>query len=204
MSTIPRIGMDRFVDADWMEFASAVVRGENDVRDLHAKIAAEIPGLHVQRKVVGIVNRMWFPADMAGRGLAMEAAVLVRHNKPGSRTAAYVAVAIAAYPYFREVVENVGRLLRLQETCSAGEVHRRMFELHGKRTTIDQATSYAFKTMVSWGMIQRQPDRRLSHAAPLQLTSEAKKLLDLAANRSRHSVTPLHGSDPLLFTFNKG
>lgn len=205
MSTAPpRIGMDRFVDAEWMELAACVVRGERDLKDLHAQLAADIPGLQVQRKAVGILNRMWFPTDTVGRSLAMEAAMLVRHSKPGSRTAAFEAVAIGAYPYFREVVENVGRLLRLQETCAPGEVHRRMFELHGKRTTIDQATSYAFKTMVSWGMIQRQAGRRLCHAAPLQLTPEAKRLLDLAANRSRHSVTPLQVTDPLLFAFKKG
>lgn len=205
MSTAPpRIGMDRFLDAEWMELAASVVRGESDLKDLHAQLAADIPGLQVQRKAVGILNRMWFPADTVGRSLAMEAAMLVRQSKPGSRTAAFEAVAIGAYPYFREVVENVGRLLRLQETCSAGEVHRRMFELHGKRTTIDQATSYAFKTMVSWGMIRRQAGRRLCHAEPLDLTPEAKRLLDLAANRSRHSVTPLQVTDPLLFAFKKG
>lgn len=196
--------MDRFIDTEWMETAASVVRGESDLKDLHAQLAANIPGLQVQRKAIGILNRMWFPEDSVGRSLAMEAAMLVRHSERGSRTAAFEAVAIGAYPYFREVVENVGRLLRLQDTCSAGEVHRRMFELHGKRTTIDQATSYAFKTMVSWGMIQRQPDRRLGHAAPQQLTPEAKRLLDLAANRSRHSVTPLQVTDPLLFAFKKG
>lgn len=205
MSTVPpRIGMDRFVDAEWMELAASVVRGESDWKDLHAQLAADIPGPQVQRKAAGILNRMWFPEDTVGRGLTIDAAMLVHNSKPGSRTAAFVAVAIGAYPYFREVVETVGRLLRLQETCSAGEVHRRMFELHGKRATIDQATSYAFKTMVSWGMVQRQPDRRLCHAAPLKLIPEAKRLLDLAANRSRHSVTPLQATDPLLFAFNKG
>ncbi|WP_454702964.1 hypothetical protein [Agrobacterium burrii] len=200
----PRIGMDRFVDAEWMKLAASVVRGESDWKDLQAQLAADIPGPQVQRKAIGILNRMWFPEDTVGRSLTIQAAMLVQHSKPGSRAAAFVAVAIGAYPYFREVVENVGRLLRLQETCSAGEVHRRMFELHGKRATIDQATSYAFKTMVSWGMVQRQADRRLCHAAPLELIPEAKKLLDLAANRSRHSVTPLQATDPMLFAFNKG
>jgi len=198
----PRIGMDRFVDAEWMGLAASVVRGEMQADGLHARLAADIPGVQVQRKTIGIINRMWFPEDQSARDLAATAASIAT-GQNGACAAAYEAVAIGAYPYFRQVLENVGRLLRLQETCSAGEVHRRMFEQHGKRTTIDQATSYAFKTMVSWRMIKRQPDRRLGHAAPLALTADAKRLLDLAANMSRRSVTPLQLIDPLLFAFRE-
>ena len=198
----PRIGMDRFIDAEWMGLAASVVRGEMQTDGLHARLTADIPGAQVQRKTIGIINRMWFPDDQGARAIAITAARFANGSN-GARAAAYEAVAIGAYPYFRQVVENVGRLLRLQETCSAGEVHRRMFEQHGKRSTIDQATSYAFKTMVSWGMIKRGPDRRLGHVAPLALTAEAKRLLDAAANRSRCSVTPLQRTDPLLFAFSE-
>lgn len=196
----PRIGMDRYVDADWMELAAGVVRGEMDVGGLHARLACDIPGVQVRRKTMGIINTMWFPTDSTARDLVAEAARVAQADRD-ARAAAFEAVAIAAYPYFRQVIENLGRLLRLQETCSPGEVHRRMFEQHGKRSTIDQATSYGFKTLVSWGMIERRPDKRLARAAPLRLGPDAKRLLDTAANRSRRSVTALPATDPLLFAF---
>jgi len=196
----PRIGMDRYVDADWMELAASVVRGELGVEGLHDRLASDVSGPEVRKKTIGIINSMWFPAEPTGRDLAgMAAEASARGGS--DRAAAFEAVAIATYPYFRQVIENLGRLLRLQDTCSAGEVHRRMFEQHGKRTTIDQATSYGFKTLVSWGMIERRPDRRIGHAAPMDLSPAGKRLLDLAANRSRRSVTPLMASDPLLFAF---
>jgi len=196
----PRIGMDRYVDADWMELAASVVTGEMDAGGLHARLASDIPGVQVRRKTVGIINTMWFPTDPSARELVAEAARVAQADRD-DRAAAFEAVAIAAYPYFRQVIENLGRLLRLQETCSPGEVHRRMFEQHGKRSTIDQATSYGFKTLVSWGMIERQPDKRLARAAPLRIGTDAKRLLDAAANRSRRSVTALSATDPLLFAF---
>ncbi|WP_340267917.1 hypothetical protein [Sphingobium mellinum] len=196
----PRIGMDRYVDADWMELAAGVVRGEMLVDGLHARLANDIPGAEVRKKTIGILNRMWFPAADGSSDLITQAA---RGAAAGgtARTAAFEAVAISAYPYFRQVVENVGRLFRLQGSCTAGEVHRRMFEQHGKRTTVDQATSYGFKTMISWGMIVRQEDRRLGPAHAGRLEDDCKRLLDIAANRSRSSVTPLAATDPLLFPF---
>lgn len=196
----PRIGMDRFVDAEWMELAAGVLRGEMNLDGLQARLERDIPGRAVRAKTTGIINRMWFSGDPGARDIALLAADLSSQGG-GARAAGFEAVAIANYPYFRQVVEHLGRLLRLQGTCSAGEIHRRMFEQHGKRTTIDQATSYALKTLVSWGLIERRSDQRLAYAGPLELSSSAKSLLDLAANRSRRSVSPLLASDPLLFAF---
>ena len=192
--------MDRFVDAEWMELAAAAVRGEMDVDGLHARLIADIPGVQVQRKAIGIINRIWFPQETSARELTATAA-LMAIAEDAQRIAAFEAVAISAYPYFRQVVENLGRLLRLQGSCTAGEVHRRMFEQHGKRTTIDQATSYCFKTMVSWRMISRSSDGRIVAAPTMALNAPAKLLLDRAANISRHSVTPLQPADPILFPF---
>jgi hypothetical protein len=192
--------MDRFVDAAWMDLAAAVVRGEMKVDGLHDRLASDIPGVQVQRKAIGIINRMWFPQEPIARALTDDAALIALADD-AQRTAAFEAVAVATSPYFRQVVENLGRLLRLQGSCTAGEVHRRMFEQHGKRSTIDQATSYCFKTMVSWKMIERTSDRRITHASPISLSSSAKRLLDRAANISRHSVSPLQPADPLLFPF---
>lgn len=194
--------MDRFVDAEWMILAASVVRGEMAVEGLHARLAADIPGMQVQRKTIGIINRMWLPQDLAARELTTRAAEMAIADE-AQRVAAFEAVAVAAYPYFRQVVENLGRLLRLQGICTAGEVHRRMFEQHGKRNTIDQATSYCFKTMVSWGMIERSSDRRIIASGPRELNAPVKQLLDRAANLSRNSVTPLQPADPLLFPFRK-
>lgn len=198
----PRIGMDRFVDADWMEIAAAVVRGDATEQALRARLENDIPGPQVQRKVIGILNRMWQPKETSLQELAIEAANMATGGH-AERVAAFEAVAVGTYPYFRQVVENLGRLLRLQGSCSAGEIHRRMFELHGKRSTIDQATSYCFKTMVSWGMMGRTNDRRIIPAAQLTLDIHARRLLDRAANLSRHSVSPLQPTDPLLFPFQQ-
>lgn len=192
--------MDRFVNAEWMDLAAAVVRQEMTVAGLHARVTADIPGVQVQRKTIGIINRMWFPQECKARELTGMAAAMAIVGD-AERVAAFDAVAILAYPYFRQVVENLGRLIRLQGSCTAGEVHRRMFEQHGKRTTIDQATSYCFKTLVSWGIIERSADQRIVAATPKMLNAPAKHLLDRAANLSRHSLTPLQPADPLLFPF---
>jgi hypothetical protein len=199
-TTVPKIGMDRFIDVEWMELAASVARGEMAIDGLTQRLETTLKSVEVRKKTIGILNRMWFPKDPSSHEVA-ELAAQLAVNGTGSKAAAFEAVAIAAYPYYRQVLEHVGRLTRLQGSCSAGEVHRRMFELHGKRSTIDQATSYAFKTLVSWGLIVRLPDNKIAPAEPVALGPKAKILLDKAANQSRSSITPLDDTDPLLFPF---
>jgi hypothetical protein len=192
--------MDRFIAAEWMELAASIVRGEMSPDGLHERIELSAGSPRVQTMTLSILNRMWFPKEEAAKEIVNSAARLATLGA-GERAAAFVTVAIMAYPYFRQVTEHVGRLLRLQGSCSSGEVHRRMFELHGKRTAIDQATSYAFKTLISWGVLSRDADNRLVSLEKLAISPTAKVLLDRAANRSRDSVTPLEAGDPLLFPF---
>ncbi|GMN14018.1 hypothetical protein MTsPCn7_17950 [Altererythrobacter sp. MTPC7] len=194
----PMIGIDRYIDAEWMRLASAVVRGEVARDVIQERLEIDVPSPTVRSKTNGILNRMWFPQDRDRFGVVDGcAAEAGKHS--ASEPAMFLAVGIMAYPYIRQVAEHLGRLIRIQGSCKPGEVHRRMFELHGKRTTIDQATSYAFKTLGSWGIITREEDRFRSLANPLGQASQF--LLNRAANISRSSVTAMTDNDPLKVFF---
>lgn len=196
------IGIDRYVDVEWMRLASSVVRGEIDREIIRNRLEIDIPSKTVRTKTLGILNRIWFPQDNERfdvvDGCAVEAG---RHS--ANEPAAFLSVAIMAYPYIRQVAEHLGRLIRIQGSCKPGEIHRRMFELHGKRSTIDQATSYAFKTLGSWGIAVRGEDDRF-RSSDLSLTKSCQLLLNRTANISRNSVSPMVESDPLLVFFDQG
>lgn len=198
---IPRIGMDRFVAAEWMRAGAATARGDMSRDELVARLAADISAPAVRQKTAGILNRIWCPAVGSLRADIVRSASRSIADEPRSEGPMFLATAIAAYPYFRQVVENVGRLARIQGSCSAGEVHRRMFEKHGKRTTIDQATSYAVKTLVDWRLVKRMPDMRIAPAEPIMIEPSARAILAQAADVSRDSVSGLAQGDPLAFAF---
>ena len=199
----PRIGMDRFIAAEWMDLAAEVVRGDATAVDLDARLQLDIPAVGVRTKTRGILSRMWL-SPVAGRiAVPLEAAAIIRREGDPARPAAFCSVAIAAYPYFAEVRETAGRLLRTHETCSAGEIHRRMFERHGKRTTIDQATSYAFKTMIAWGLLIRAADGRFHLPHDLALSRDGFSLFNQAVSIHRQGPQELAPSDPLLAGFRR-
>ncbi len=199
----PRIGMDRFIAAEWMDVAAEVVRGDATVADLEARLQLDIPAVGVRIKTRGILSRMWLTSAAAQSAVAMEAAAIIRREGVSAKPAAFCSVATAAYPYFAEVRETAGRLLRTHETCSAGEIHRRMFERHGKRTTIDQATSYAFKTMIAWGLLIRAADGRFHLPPDLALSRDGYSLVNQAVSIHRQSPQEVAPSDPLMAGFRR-
>ncbi|WP_354283451.1 hypothetical protein [Sphingomonas sp. PvP056] len=195
--------MDRFISAEWMDIAAEAVRGEVSMAELEARLQLDISAASVRVKTRGILSRMWLSSSAAQIGVAMEAASIIRREGDAAKPAAYCSVAIAAYPYFAEVRETVGRLLRTHETCTAGEIHRRMFERHGKRSTIDQATSYTFKTMLSWGLLTRSADGRFLLPTDLTLSRDGFALINQAASIYRQSPQELASGEPLLTGFRR-
>ena len=200
-SKIPKIGFDRYIDPTWMAMAAEVVRGETAKSDLDARLAMDIKASEVRVKTPGILNRIWFPVEKESAELARRAAASILKGGDRAKPVAFTAITIAAYPYFGEVMETIGRLIKLQGTCAAGEVHRRMYERHGKRTTIALADAKVFRSLVAWGVITRGEKNRLVPNAPYPMAQDGKALMDAAANAFRGSIMPLKAGDPLLFGF---
>ena len=186
-----------------MIMAADVVRGDANRADLDARLAMDLEASEVRTKTAGILNRIWFPSDEGRQRLVAAAANYAARNLPDSGSAPFLAVTTAAYPFFGEVVETVGRLIIIQGSCTAGEVHRRMFERHGQSRTISLAGARVFRTLVDWGLLSRAPNKRLQPLAPISLSGDGLALLNQGANIYRGSVTRLASSDPLLFAFQR-
>lgn len=58
------------------------------------------------------------------------------------------------YPFFATVAETVGRLLRLQSSCTTTQVLRRVLEHYGERETVDRAARRILRCLVDWGVLQ--------------------------------------------------
>lgn len=198
--TTPRVGIDRYLDPMWMSMAAEVVRGETKREDFDARLALDIRAQEVRIKTSGILNRIWFSPEKDLATLAIRAANYMTANEERNPLA-FIAVTIGAYPYFSQVVETVGMLINLQGSCSPGEVHRRMYERHGKSRTIALANAKVFRTMIAWGLLQRGRAKRLQPVGSRAMDQDGRALLNMGAGLARGAISPLSNGDPLLFAF---
>jgi hypothetical protein len=75
---------------------------------------------------------------------------------------------MAVYPFFSAVAEIVGRLVRLQGTCAAAHVQRRVREQLGERETVARAARRILRCFVDWGVMQETQKKGVYQAAPVR------------------------------------
>jgi len=151
----PRIGFDRFIDIKWLQTAMSVRTGTAILNDLNKVLDAANLGKAAKKKTQTVLNRLWLEprpelAEFASRGIQLFA-----ENSEVSPIVLSWGMAIAAYPFFGQVAELVGRLTSLQGDCASSEIHRRMSELFGEREGTYRMTNMVLQSQANWGAIKR-------------------------------------------------
>lgn len=167
-SPAPKIGFDRFVDREWSTLALRVRAGMTVLDDLSEVLDAAHSGVAAKKKTWTVLKRLWLDpredlVDFADRG-----ARLYRELDEASAFAFTWGMAIAAYPFFGQLAEVLGRLIALHGECTSAEVHRRMAELFGEREGTRRMTNMVLQSQASWGAIERY-GRTISRNPPTEV-----------------------------------
>ena len=67
-------------------------------------------------------------------------------------------MSMATYPFFRVVVEAVGRQIRLRGQADAPAVLRAVAENYGDRSTVRRATQRVLQSVEAWGVLEKGED----------------------------------------------
>ena len=114
---------------------------------------------------------------------------------------------MAVYPFFGTVAEATGRLLHLQGTAAAAQVHRRVREQLGERETVSRAARRILRAFVDWGVLVETVEKGLYRGASKQSVQDVqlliwtiKAILIAKGNRPQTLFAALRG--PHLFPFD--
>jgi hypothetical protein len=119
----PHIGFDRFIPLAWAACALRIRACLESAEALEALVSVTEPGEASRKKTRSVLKGLWLEprADLipfTDRG----AEILAEVNEPAVPILCW-GMAIAAYPFFGKVAEQIGRLTSLQGECSCAEIH---------------------------------------------------------------------------------
>jgi len=152
-----------------MEQAAALVslgRSSDEVRaSLHeiigdARTSAPDKRADSRTRTISVISRVWVEPPSEMLGLRNRGVDLLSQAGTPEHVALHWGMTMAVYPFFASVCGSIGRLLKLQDSLTSRDVHRRVAEEYGDRPTVVRATGMALGNCVDWGLLKTDARRK--------------------------------------------
>ena len=156
-----KIGFDRKLDRDWLDATAGRLASGATPQQTRTAVYRLLEGVlsgdasnSARGKTLTVLSAIWLNVPAAIEPLRVE--VLARFNEvtPDERLALHWTMMLAAYPFFLDVAAQTGKLLSLNGDCTFAQIHRRMVDRWGERSTLTRAVQRILRSMVGWGALQ--------------------------------------------------
>ena len=175
MSTPMQIGFSQRVQLDWLEHTAALVLAGQTREQIETALQECLRdklsiGGTAQRgnreKAITILLKIWVSVPPWLQPFRDDGLGHLRRLPDADHIAVHWGMTMAAYPFFGAVAEAVGRLMRLQGTCAAAQIQRRIREHLGERETVARAARRILRCFVDWGVLQETREKGVYQASP--------------------------------------
>ena len=169
-----QVGFSQRIRLEWLDYTANAVLAGNGKDEIAAALRERLreklsvgndPERGNRDKAVTILTKVWVTVPGERRALHDEGLDLLRQASADDRMPVHWCMCMAAYPFFGEVAEAAGRLLRLQGTATAAQVQRRLRERLGERETVARAARRVLRAFIDWGVLLETDEKGIYRAA---------------------------------------
>lgn len=169
-------------------------------------ISRDIRGERSRQKTLTILLKIWVNVPDSRRRMRDDAFTLYADATQGERAALHWSMIVLAYPFFRDVVYELGRLFRLQEVVASPQISRKMNRLYGERHSVSVSTTAVLSTLREWEIIQTK--RRYENVATEPMVIHSPRVKNwlvsaiVRASDQDHLNIDLLNRHPVFFPFD--
>jgi hypothetical protein len=118
------------------------------------------------------LSKIWVNVPQPLESFRNEGLTILKRTPKSMHLAVHWGMAMAVYPFFAVVAEQVGRLLRLQQYVSTAQLRKRLGEKMGEREPIIEAARKLMRCWVEWGVLADTGKRGTYTAAGQSLITD--------------------------------
>ncbi len=169
------VGFDQKILPDYLHYtaneASYTTKKEM-YKKLKQYLSGNISGISSRKHVVTLLMKIWYHIPEINKPLQKRALKLLPQLDSQQQNVLHWGMTLLAYPFFKDVAGEIGRLSSRQHDFFVAQIYRKMKEWYGDRRRIEVATQAVLSSMKSWQIII--PKKRGVYVLP-----EKIKLLDV-------------------------
>ena len=209
------VGFSQRLQLDWLEHTATLVLAGHTrdhivitLQDLlrHALSVGGTAQRGNREKAITMLLQIWVSVPRHLRPFRDEGLAHMQRLPVDDRIAVHWGMAMAVYPFFGAVAAAVGRLVRLQGTCAAAHVQRRLREQLGERATVARAVRRTLRCLVDWDTLLETGERGVYQAASARPVQDKKLVVwlteaALLTSRVHTGVLKALVQAPALFPF---
>ena len=210
-----QVGFSQRIQLDWLEQTALLLLQGHRRGEIQSTLQEMLQGrLSVsgtaergnREKAISILLKIWVTVP-SGLKLFRDDGLTHLNRLPlANHLPVHWGMTIAVYPFVGVVAEAVGRLLRLQDSCAAVQVQRRVREQLGERETVAREARRILRCFIDWGVLHETQEKGVYRAVPVQPVIDKKLgawLIEATLLASGSNSAPLKvvTQTPMLFPF---
>jgi len=157
------VGISQKIKRAWLDAVLDRLVKTTDEADLRSfldrHLKEELPGTESRAKTAGIILRIWSGIPPGRASLRDRAVALLPRISGQERIWLHWGMTALAYPFFRDTIEVVGRLLALQDDFTTAQVQARLLTTWGDRATSKEAAQKLINSLVDWEVLRSTKTR---------------------------------------------
>lgn len=168
------VGFDQKIMLHHLDFTA------NEARKLSRKemyealdyfLRSDIQGAKSRKNAITMLMKIWYLVDEETIPLRDKALEMFPHLNKEERLLVHWGMTLLAYPFFRDLVQEIGKLFRLQDEIPSAIIGRKMKELYGDRRRVEVATSAVLTSIKTWGIVDLLKSRSYKLRPKMSITS---------------------------------
>lgn len=201
------VGFDQKILLHQLDYMAQEV-GRNERNELYSMmdeyLKPDISGNKSRLNTRTIIFKIWCLVPEVHQYLQQQAVQMYSHGSPSERLLLHWGLTVLAYPFFRDVVHEMGKMFKLQDEISSEQINRKMKSLYGDRRRVEVATSAVLTTLRSWDIIETKKNaNRLAQTYSVENSEYYSWLVEalLIGMESEAMTIEMINTHPLFFPF---
>lgn len=159
------IGFLHYVKSEWLDAVVSYYCKSNDLKLIKEKlgklISYETQSNEVKRKTIDVLTRTWIRIPKNQTSIQTNALEIYQKVEPSEYIILHWGMLLMAYPFFRDVCNVIGKLNDLYGEIPTSQLHQRMIEKWGERTSMIRATDRVIQSMLQWKILEKKGHKLL-------------------------------------------